>query len=74
MNASLKAAQAAKRRAASVFGRLVGDVAIGIMKLDEDQFGLKVNLTEEPPTGISLPDEIEGVPVKVEVVGRIRKR
>jgi hypothetical protein len=74
MSASLKEAQAAKSRAAKVFGELVGEVAVGVMKLGEDNFGLKVNLTEKPAEGISLPDEIEGVPVKVEVVGRIRKR
>ena len=74
MNANLKEAQAAKSRAAKVFGDLVGDVAIGIMKLGDDRFGLKVNLTEEPAEGLSLPDEIEGVPVTVEVVGRIRKQ
>ena len=74
MNASFKDAQAAKGVAAKVFHDLVGDVAVGIMKLNDDHFGLKVNLTDEPPANISLPDEIDGVPVKVEVVGRIRKR
>lgn len=47
---------------------------MGIMKMENDQFGLKVNLTEQPAKGISLPVEIQGVPVKVEVIGRIRKR
>jgi hypothetical protein len=74
MSASLKDAQAAKRQCAKVFGDLVGEVAVGIMKLGKDGFALKVNLTEAPEEGISLPSEIEGVPVKVEVVGRIRKR
>jgi hypothetical protein len=74
MSASLKDAQAAKGRAAKVFGDLVGDVAVGIMKLGEDRFGLKINLTERPADGIVLPEDIEGVPVKVEVIGRIRKR
>jgi hypothetical protein len=73
MSASLNQAQAAKPRAAKVFGDLVGNVAVGIMKLGKG-FGLKVNLTEKPATGVSLPKDIEGVPVKVEVVGRIRKR
>lgn len=74
MSTSLKDAQAAKGQAAKVFGNLVGEVAVGIMKLGKDNFGLKVNLTEAPAEGISLPAEIEGVPVKVEVVGRIHKR
>jgi hypothetical protein len=74
VNASLKDAQSAKARAAKVFGELVGEVAVGIVRLDNDKFGLKVNLTDEPAKGVSLPEEIEGVPVTVEVVGRIRKR
>ena len=32
------------------------------------------NLTAEPAEGVSLPEEIDGVPVRVEVVGAIRKR
>jgi hypothetical protein len=74
MNASLKDARAAKGPTAKVFGKLVGDVAVGVMRLDGDRYGLKVNLTEEPPDGVSLPSEVEGVPIRVEVVGRIRKR
>ena len=72
---SLEAARAAKQRAAEVFGPLVGDeVAVGITRLDDEGFCLKVNLTSEPGRGVTLPDEVEGVPVQVEVVGRIRKR
>lgn len=72
---SLEAARAAKERASAVFSPLVGDeVAVGITRLDDEGFGLKVNLTSEPDRGVTLPDEIEGVPVQVEVVGRIRKR
>jgi hypothetical protein len=74
MNASLKDAQAAKGVATKVFHGLVGEVAVGIMRLNDDYFGLKVNLTDEPPADVSLPKEIDGVPVKIEVVGRIRKR
>ena len=72
--ASLRKAQAAKGKAAQVFGALVGEVAVGIMPLGEGRFGLKVNLTSAPDEGVSLPDQIEGIPVHVEVVGRIRKR
>jgi hypothetical protein len=72
--ASLREAQAAKGKAAQVFHALVGEVAVGIMPLGEGRYGLKVNLTTPPDEGVCLPDEIEGVPVHVEVVGRIRKR
>jgi hypothetical protein len=72
--ASLQQARAAKSKAAQVFHALVGEVAVGIMPLGEGRFGLKVNLTTAPDGGVALPDEIEGVPVRVEVVGTIRKR
>ena len=72
---SLESARAAKQRAAQVFVPLVGEeVAIGITHLGDDAFGLKVNLTSEPGQDVELPDEVEGVPVRVEVVGKIRKR
>ena len=70
----LREARAAKSKAAQVFHALVGEVAVGIMPLGEGRFALKVNLTTAPDEGVSLPDEIEGVPVHVEVVGTIRKR
>ena len=72
---SLESARAAKQRAAQVFVPLVGEeVTVGITRLGEDSFALKVNLTSEPGRDVELPDEIEGVPVQVEVVGKIRKR
>ncbi len=71
----LESARAAKKRAAQIFVPLVGEeVAVGITRLGEDRFALKVNLTSEPGQDVELPDEIEGVPVQVEVVGKIRKR
>ncbi len=72
---SLESARAAKRRAAQVFVPLVGEeVAVGITRLDDDCFCLKINLTAEPDQDVELPDEVEGVPVQVEVVGKIRTR
>ena len=72
---SLESARAAKARASKVFTPLVGEeVAIGITRVDPDCFCLKINLTSEPDGDIELPTEVEGVPVQVEVVGRIYKR
>jgi hypothetical protein len=72
---SLESARAAKQRAAQVFLPLVGEeVAVGITRLDHDHFCLKINLTSAPDRDVELPDEVEGVPVQVEVVGKIRKR
>ena len=72
---SLDSARAAKKRAAQVFVPLVGEeVAVGIMCVAKDRFALKVNLTCEPSEEVILPDEVDGVPVQVEVVGKIYKR
>ena len=42
---------------------------IGIALLDEG-FGVKVNLSCEP-AGVIVPDDVDGVPVIVEIVGTI---
>lgn len=72
--ANLKTAQAAKPKAQKVFRELVGDVAVGIMHTDDGNYGLKVNLERAPAKDVKLPKEIEGVPIRVDVVGKIRKR
>ena len=36
--------------------------------------GLKINVTKAPADTLQLPNSVEGVPVKVEVTGKIRKR
>ncbi len=71
---SLKDVRAAKTEAAQVFAALVGEVAVGVMRLADDSYGLKVNLTSQPNKKVVLPSNIAGVPVMVEVVGKVRKR
>jgi hypothetical protein len=39
-----------------------------------EDYALKVNLREPLPAGVSAPERIGDVPVRVEVVGRITKR
>jgi len=46
---------------------------LGLTKLGED-YALTVNLREPLPQGVSAPERIGDVPVRVEVVGRITKR
>jgi hypothetical protein len=71
--ASIDAARAAKARALEVFGRLGEVVGVGLTRVD-DGYGLKVNLRAPVTPGATLPESVEGVPVRVEVVGRIRPR
>jgi len=48
-------------------------VGIGITRIGEG-YGLKVNLRTAAGKGVELPDKVDGVPVKVEVVGRLTKQ
>ena len=70
---ALQKARAAKVVAEQVFSKLLGDVAIGITRI-EGAYGLKINVMKAPADTLQLPNSVEGVPVKVEVTGKIRKR
>lgn len=71
--ATLESARAAKPAAQKVFAALADVVGVGITRIG-DGYGVKVNLRAAPATGVELPTEVDGVPVRVEVVGTIRKR
>jgi hypothetical protein len=73
MPISLEQARAAKESAKALLAALPGVVGVGITKVGED-YALKVNLREPLPAGVSAPERIGDVPVRVEVVGRITKR
>ncbi|MBM4049171.1 MAG: hypothetical protein FJ279_29070 [Planctomycetes bacterium] len=70
---TLDEARAAKPRALEVFARLAPLAGVGITRMGEG-YGLKVNLAEPPGQNVRLPAEVDGVPVRVEVVGRVTKR
>jgi hypothetical protein len=67
---TLEQARAAKARAEEVF-RGLPVVGIGITRIDNG-YGLKVNLSREADQ--KVPAEVDGVPVRHEVVGVIQKR
>jgi hypothetical protein len=73
MPISLEQARAAKESAKVLLTALPGVVGVGITKVGKD-YALKVNLREPLPAGVSAPERIGDVPVKVEVVGRISRR
>jgi hypothetical protein len=68
--ASLKDARAAKTKAARMLAGRSRLQGIGITK-QANGYGIKVNLLDYDD---ALPAEIDGVPVRVEVVGPIRAR
>ena len=73
MAITLEQARAAKESAKVLLAALPGVVGVGITKVGED-YALKVNLRAPLPAGMSAPERIGDVPVKLEVVGRISRR
>lgn len=72
-SSALDKARAAKARAHKVFSKLADVVGVGITTIGSE-YGLKVNVSSPPPPSNVLPKEVDGVPVRMEVVGKIRKR
>jgi hypothetical protein len=66
-------ARAAKAKAVELLKDLPAVVGVGIAKLGQG-YGVKINVSQETGEAHSLPKSIDGVPVRVEVVGVIRKR
>lgn len=65
---TLDEARAAKERARKFLPELVPVAGIGITTLGAG-YGIKVNLQQEPSPGITLPTDVDGVPVRFEVTG-----
>ena len=70
---TLVQARAAKGRAADAFGRLAHVAGVGVTRVGGG-YGLKVNLVDAPADADALPNDVDGVPVRIEIVGRVRKR
>lgn len=68
---TLEEARAAKAKAVKALAALPL-AGVGITRMGEG-YGLKVNLSESVAAG-EVPQDVDGVPVKMEVVGVIRKR
>jgi hypothetical protein len=69
----LDEARAAKERAKSIFAGQSSVVGIGLTRIGGG-YGVKVNLNAPPAPNADLPETIDGVPVRVEVIGPIRLR
>lgn len=70
---SLEKAESAKKAALQRFEALTTVTGVGITRLN-GAYAVKLNLSEPVKPGVKLPEEIEGVPLKVEVTGRLRPR
>jgi hypothetical protein len=74
MNApDLDRVRAVKDRARAAFEQKAAVVGVGITRIN-GSYGVKINLREPPPPDAGLPETIDGVPIRFEVVGTIRKQ
>ena len=71
MGVSIQQARKAKGTLARTLADAKGLVGLGITKVGKD-YAVKVNFSTEPQKRV--PNTLAGVPVRVEVVGKIRKR
>jgi hypothetical protein len=69
---TLEQARAARPAALRTFEHLSTVNGVGISRVGED-YVLKVNLREPIPRGVDVPAQVDGVPVRVEVTGAIRR-
>jgi hypothetical protein len=67
--ATLEQARTAKRKLLDRLRGAAGLRGVGIAVLDAG-YGVKVNFAVRPPAGL-VPDDVDGVPVIVDVVGAI---
>jgi hypothetical protein len=61
------AARAAKLRVLEIFRNVAPIAGVGVTKVG-DGYGVKVDLREPPLPGASVPVDVDGIPVRVEVV------
>lgn len=73
MKTTLAQVREAKQEAIAQISPHANVVGVGITKVDGD-YALKVNLSAPPANPARLPHHVNGVKVKTEVVGTIRKR
>jgi hypothetical protein len=67
----LDEARAVKEKTKAIFAGKASVVGIGITRIG-DGYGVKVNLDAPPAADAGLPETIDGVPIRIEVVGPIR--
>jgi hypothetical protein len=69
---SLEAARQAKNKAKSLLQNVPHVSGVGITQVDE-RYAVKVNLEEDPDPTHPIPLDIDGVPVVIHRIGKVRK-
>jgi hypothetical protein len=72
--ASLEQARGAKQKVLELLSRNGNVVGVGITRVADNSFAVKVNLKGHPERDNDLPREMDGVPVVLEVTGVPQKR
>ncbi len=70
---SKQAARAAKTKALALLADVTALNGVGICRVGEG-YGVKLNLSEAPSQDHRLPKKVDGVPLVIEIVGRIVKQ
>jgi hypothetical protein len=70
---TLDEARTAKAKVLTAFGDDPSVVGVGITRIGEG-YGVKLNLESPPAPDANLPHDVDGVPIRIDVVGTIRKR
>jgi hypothetical protein len=71
--ADIEKARAAKAQLLSRVTAVPQVNGVGLIRVGQG-YGVKINLAEPLGVGVELPEEVDGVPVVVELVGPINKR
>ena len=70
MAVTIVQAREAKTAAKAAFSRIGRVVGVGITRINQD-YAVKINLRSQPAHDVWIPREVNGVPILVEVVGKI---
>lgn len=70
---TLERARAAKAHIARQLANLPTLTGIGLSRV-KGEYAVKVNLSEPLASEATLPDEVDGVPLRIEITGPIRPR
>jgi hypothetical protein len=71
MSAPLAAARAVKRLVAEQLAGARAVTGVGVTRLEDGGFGVRVLLREAAPE-LVIPPDVDGVPVVVQVIGQVR--
>ena len=70
---TLERAQAAKKATLRRFKNVASVTGVGITRV-QGEYAVKLNLSEPLDPGVRVPDDVDGVPLKIAITGTVRSR